>query len=549
MNFIEHITRNRHRYYIVLICTVGVILSAKGIMDESVISMNGDMPKYLMNGAFFYDLIRDASFTDPLGYAYHYYAKYPALSLGHHPILLGIAEVPFYSVFGISVFSGRLTIIFFLLLAAIFLFLLAKSAYGETVAFFASLLLVTTPYVIEFSRIVMSEIPTLALVTATAYFYYQYCESDKKRYIFASAVSLTLSLYSKHNAVFMVPVLLFYLLIRKGPRGLLRKEVMFSALTCALLLVPLVLITLKFSRANLAFVSTALSSNSSSVVTPLSTRYLYYLNIIWERHLTMPVFILSLVSILVSIYRRDRKTIILFLWIICLGMSIGYLGWKGSRYAIYWIPAFCLFAALAINYFQSASWKVAIATLLLAITGYQFAVSFHREADSTDGYEKAAKYIIDNKKEGSILYSGIIDTGYFIFFLRKDQTDRDLIILRADKILATSKMNWIIDNRIKKPDDIYGILKNWGVRYVVIEDVASPSHSLEWLRQEVKSDKFILRKRITLRSNTLKTDQVPLCIYEFKEYSPPKAGQKLHMDIPLMGDSIDIPFDSLHLAE
>jgi 4-amino-4-deoxy-L-arabinose transferase-like glycosyltransferase len=549
MSFIELIARNRQRYYIIVICIIGFILSAKGIMDESVISMNGDMPKYLMNGAFFYDLIRDVAFADPLGYAYQYYAKYPALSLGHHPILLGVAEVPFYSIFGISVFSGRLTIVFFLLLAAIFLFLLVKSAYGETTAFFSSLLFVTTPYVIEFSRIVMSEIPTLALVTTTAYFYYQYCESGEKRYMVASAVSLSLSIYSKHIAVFMVPVFLFYLLIRKGPRALLKKEVLLSGLTCALLLAPLVLITLKFSRANLDFVTTALSSKSSSAVASLKTRYLYYLNAIWERHLTIPVFILSVISIPVSIYRRDRRTIIFFLWIICLGVMMGYLGWKGSRYTIYWIPAFCLLAALTFNLFQSASWKAAVGILLLVITGYQFIVSFQREPDFTDGYETAARYIIDNKKDGSILYSGIIDTGYFIFFLRKDQTDRDLIILRADKMLATSKMNWIIDNRIKKRDEIYDILTKWGVRYVVIEDVESPSRSLEWLRQEVRSDKFVLRKVIALRSNTPKTDKVPLSIYEYKEYSSPRSGQRLHMNIPLMGDSIDIPFDSLQHAK
>jgi hypothetical protein len=549
MNFIEHVKRNRFRYYITLICTIVLILSAKGIWDESVISMHGDMPRYLMNGAFFYDLIRDLAFKDPLGYAYRYYARYPALSLGHHPLLLGLAEVPFYSVFGISVFSGRLTIVFFQLLAAIFLFLLVKSVYDETIAFFSSLLFVTTPYIVEFSRIVMSEIPTLALLITAAYFFYQYCESDKNKYIVASAVSLSLSIYSKHIAVFMIPVFLFYLLVRRGPRSLLKREVIFSCLICALLLVPFVLITLKFSRANLNFVTTALSSKPSSFVVPLSNRFYYYVNTIWERHLTLPVFILSLVSIPVHIYRRDRRTIIFFLWIICLGIMVGSLGWRGSRYAIYWIPAFCLFAALTFNYFQTRSWRVAVAAVLLVITGYQFVVTFQKKIDFTDGYEKAAIYIINNKKAGTILYSGIIDTGYFIFFLRKHQTDRDLIILRADKMLATSKMNWIIDNKIKTRDEIYDILKNWGVRYVVIEDVESPSHSLEWLRQEVKSDKFILRKMITLKSNKRKTDNVPLSIYEFKEYASPKAGQRLHMDIPLMGDSIDVPFDSLQHAE
>lgn len=549
MNFIEHIKRNRSRYYIALICTIVIILSTKGIMDESVISMNGDMPKYLMNGAFFYDFIRDLAFKDPLGYAYEYYARYPALSLGHHPLLLGVAEVPFYSVFGISVFSGRLTIVFFLLLAAIFLFFLVKSVYDETIAFFSSLLFVTTPYIVDFSRIVMSEIPTLALLVTAAYFFYQYCESEKKKYIFASAVSLVLSIYSKHNAVFMIPVFLVYLLIRKGPRSFLKKEVIFSCLIIGFLLLPLLLITLKFSRANLNFATTALSSKPSSLVTPFSSRLFYYLNSIWERHLTLPVFILSLISIPVSIYRRDRRTIIFFLWIVCLGMMMVYLGWRESRYAIYWIPAFCLFAALTFNYFQARSWRASVSILLIVITAYQFVVSFKTKPDFTDGYEEAAKYIVENKEGASILYSGIIDTGYFIFFVRKHRSDRDIIILRADKVLATSKMNWIIDNKIKKRDEIYDILKNYGVRYVVIEDIESPSRSLEWLRQEVKSDKFILCKVIILKSSYHKTDNVPLSIYEFKEYASPKAGQRLQMDIPLMGGSIDIPFDGLQHAK
>jgi hypothetical protein len=49
--------------YIVLLLAVVLFLSTKGITDESVISLNGDMPKYLMNGAYIHDLIDDIMHT------------------------------------------------------------------------------------------------------------------------------------------------------------------------------------------------------------------------------------------------------------------------------------------------------------------------------------------------------------------------------------------------------------------------------------------------------------------------------------------------------
>ena len=43
------------------------------------------------------------SVDEGLRYAQHYFARYPALSLGHHPILLPVTLVPFYAIFGVSV--------------------------------------------------------------------------------------------------------------------------------------------------------------------------------------------------------------------------------------------------------------------------------------------------------------------------------------------------------------------------------------------------------------------------------------------------------------
>lgn len=520
---------------IILLCIVVLVLSAKGITDESVVDMNGDMPNYLMNGAFFYDLVRDLSITDPLGYAYRYYARYPALSLGHHPLLLGVAEVPFYAIFGISVFSARLTIILFMLLAAIFWFLLISSVYDETVAFLSSLLFVTTPYIVKFSRIVMSEIPTLALLIIATYFFYKYCELDKKKYALASAISWTLSVYAKHIAVFMFPVFFIYLLIKKGIRSIIRKELIISYIIIIVLVLPLVFISLKFAQTHVAMVTEKTLSDRLSL-----SYFSHLIEILWKYHLTPPVLVLSLISIFVSLYRKDNRIILFLFWTLGCYMLVIYLALLRPRDTIYLIPVFSLFASTTVNLSIHRTWKVFISTLLLVIIGYQFAIAFRLDPVYADGYEQAARYVTENKKGDSVLYSGVNDTGYFIFFIRKHDTNRDLIVLRANKILATSKMHSVVDDRITNREEIYEILNNFGVGYVVIEDTESGSRALEWLREEVKSSRFILRKKIILQSNRRKVNNIPLSIYEYKEYKPLQETETLHMNIPLMGDSINV---------
>ena len=41
------------------VCLLGIVLAAPGLTDESHVSLDGDMPRYLMNAAFLHDLARD----------------------------------------------------------------------------------------------------------------------------------------------------------------------------------------------------------------------------------------------------------------------------------------------------------------------------------------------------------------------------------------------------------------------------------------------------------------------------------------------------------
>ena len=186
MEIFALLKRKRTILYIGVLLFIVIALSTKGITDESVVSLNGDMPKFLMNGVYFYDLLADFPVSNPMEHAYLYFAQYPALSLGHHPILLGITEVPFYAVFGISVFSARLCIVFFTVIGVIALFFLVRLIYGDDIAFLASALYATTPFVVKFTRIVMPEIQAITLIIVSAYFFYKFSQSDKKSFAAAT---------------------------------------------------------------------------------------------------------------------------------------------------------------------------------------------------------------------------------------------------------------------------------------------------------------------------------------------------------------------------
>ena len=91
-----------------------------------------------------------------------------------------LAEVPVYAVFGISVFSGKLTILFFVLLGSIMWFRLIQSLYDENTALFSTLLFITTPFFVQFSTMVMSEIPALALMITASFYFHQYLKSKSR---------------------------------------------------------------------------------------------------------------------------------------------------------------------------------------------------------------------------------------------------------------------------------------------------------------------------------------------------------------------------------
>jgi hypothetical protein len=275
-------------------------------------------------------------------------------------------------------------------------------------------------------------------------------------------------------------------------------------------------------------------------------RMLRCLQFLWESLLTVPVLILSLAGILIAILRRDIGARLFLLWIISYYVFGTYARVQVPRYIIYWVPAFCFFAASVLTLLNNQRWKILVAIVLTVIGGYQFALAFESKPQYASGYEEAARYVVDNRRGESVLFHGMMGTRlYFIFFVRKHDPDRELIVLRSDKMLVSKREDVGVAERFKNREKLYGLLNDFGTGYVVIEEKKFEPRRSQWLIEEVKSKGFTLSKRIPIVSNDHRLENASLAVYAYNGYTAPNLEKMLRIDIPAMGDSISVRLGDL----
>lgn len=535
-----------------LVCTLGIGLAARNLTDEGFVTLDGDMPRYLMNGVFLRDLLLAFPWTAPLQFAEHYYARYPALSLGHHPLLPAIAEVPFFLTLGISVFSARISVLAALALALVCWFRLVRSIYDTSTAWFASLLLISTPGFITLFQLVLSEPYTLSLIITCVYLMHRYAVTERPIFGVAFVVCAVASAYAKHLAVFMFPVYLLQFVAAFGVRRLFTRPVMLAGGATVLGLVPLVPLTLEYSQVNVQIAQHVDPSNRVG-----SRNLLRFARRLWGGPfgLTAPLMALAVVSIVAAAFRRDRRVVLFVGWAGAIYLGVVALAVGNDRFVCYWLPGFAGMAAAALHASPARTWRVACSIAVLATVGYQLWLvretakpgrSIGITPDGAGGYEEAARFVTEHRRGDSVLYSAAVDTGYFVFHVRKHDARREMIVLRADKVLTTSRMRELaIENKIADPREIHGVLKRFGVGYVVIENRPYPEGPLRWLEDAVRGDDFDHRLTVPIDSRARRMAGATVSVYEYRGRVPADPDAPLDMRIFHMNETIALRMGQL----
>lgn len=528
------------RWLLAVCLLAGLALSGRGLGDERYVSMQGDMPRHLMNGVFFLDLVRDLPApSDAFEYARHYYARYPALSLGHHPFLIALVEAPFFAVFGVSVTTARLVSVLFMLLGVYWTFRLALECLGDAwAAAAAGLTFASSPYVVELAQSVMTELPALSLSVAAALYGHRFAERQRGRDILTATLLAAFAAWAKQLAVVVTPALILYVWWRVGWRRLLRRDVLCAVTVAALIVAPLVPITLVLSPFNVALAAgyaegLAESGRLSLAATVVRGALL--------DHLSPVVIATGLLGVGVMVYRRLAVGWLAVVWIASTAAFISVVvGGESSRYAIYWVPAWALGVGAACSPLVGRVRVVMAVAVAAALTTQLVRASQVRLA-GLDGYEAAARHVVDTPRGTTVMFAGDVDTGYFTFFVRKHDAARRTIVLRADKMLTTSFMGSVAaEDRISRPEEVRAVIERFGVGYIVVEDRPSASQVQNWLLQEVTTSGYIERMRLPANSADVRLRGRSLVVYEVADARPAAADARLDIRLPLVSQQIDV---------
>ena len=526
-----------------------VVLGTRGITDEASGMLGGDMARYVMNGVFLHDLIGAggvSSFDDLVDYAERFYARYPALSLGHHPPLPFVAVVPFFLVFGVSLFAARLCALSFFVLAAWGLHALGTRLLGWQAGTWAALLFVTNLFVLRAGQYLLSEMPMVALVLVSLNVLLHYCDTGQRRHFLWFVIAAAASLYAKQLAVFMLPVYGVILVTRLGWRSLLRPHVLAMTGLGVVLALPIVAMSIALAPANVRIATWSagelIDGTSNLRVLRIVTRAI-------GTHLSWPAGLAVVVGGIALASRRHWTMLTIGLvWIgAVIGGTVVFAGSvESARYSFGAMPAYCLLAAGLATVLSPGSIRWAAVAILGGAVLWQTWLIRDVRPSGAGGYEAAAKYVTEHSREAAVLFDGAIDTGYFVFFVRKHDPAGRILVLRSDKVMATpppagsTRGGWVTGQA-----EVDAFLHRFGVHLIVIEERTRGPLALRQFQEALKSDRFIERQRIPIVTTDPLLKGRNLVVYEFRDARPPDPEAELDINLPKGGREIKLRMKDL----
>ncbi len=430
-----------------------------------------DAPRHALNGVFLLDFIHSGQWLHPVQFANDYYGQYPALTILLYPPLFYILSIPFYAIFGVSHSTALLVVFLHYVAFAIGAWSLFRFCLNAWEAFVAAVILITVPEIAYWGRQVMLEIPAFAFLIWSAVFFLRYRTSQRALHLYLCALLLLLSMYTKISTGFMG--LVYALTLFNDRRALLLRDrqVWFAAVISLMMLVPLILMTLKFGQAN---VQSVVGINDAVVSRFSPAGWLWYLRQFPDQ-LGWPLTIAAGLMICWSLVQRNWKGMPAhdqFFWTSWL--VVGYLFFsaidlKEARHDLFIFPPLILAAVLFFKRCLPARIYSVSITLLAGAVLIQTLVA--RPVHYVRGYAQAAQYIASNAAPGGrVLFSGYRD-GSFIFNMREQEQRRDISVIRADKLLlnVSIRRELGVTEHDLTERQINDQINQLGIQYLVIQ--------------------------------------------------------------------------------
>lgn len=499
-----------------------------------------DSPRHALNGVFVKDLLRDMPLDDPAGYAYRYYAQYPALTILFYPPLFYAVSAPFYALFGVSHETALLVVALHYLAFGMGCWRLARFWFDQTGALTFAGLVLLLPEVAFWGRQVMLEVPAFAFLVWSAVAFVAHWRSDRPVYLYLTAALLVLAMYTKISVAFVGLVYAILLLHRNGRALLWRGHVWAVLLLSVIGLLPLIVLTLKFGQANVQSVSGVADSVASRTSIAGWVWYLRQMPL----QTGWPLLLVAAFGVAWALVRKGRVPLAQAwafwgVWLVLGYVFYSLIDLKEARHSMYILPAL-VFAAVAVVQALAPAMVARLALLTLVVVT-AFITALWRPVYYVDGYAQVVDEIARRAPRDSVvLFSGYRD-GSFTFNLRAREDRRDLSVLRADKVLLSVavRRELGVEDKGLSEEEISRVINTSGVHYVVMQPgFWTDLEAMRRFERVLASSQFEEVARIDTPANH-RAHERELVIYRNLGPVSPKP-EKLNIELKIIGRTIEL---------
>lgn len=519
---------------------LGLIVAAHLILDPSSEPFfNNDETRHVMTGVFFRDLLHDQPFEAPRDYAEQYYLQYPALGLLVWPPLFHFAEGMVMTVLGPSFGTARLTLAIFGLIAGVYCYRLFRRFLPAETAAVGVLLVGATPLVFIYSRYVMAEVPTLAFVLMSLFYFERYLQTERKFDAIGCCLAAAFAALTRFDGIVLLPYVLLRLWMARRFSLLLRWPVLVGVGLALLLTVPFYYLALSEYGSAIGKAAAEGTSAESTSLFALGNLFYYPSTIPNQIGWGLTFFAGLGLAGMATKQGRERLQIPVALILSTYVMFTPFAELE-ERHAIYWIPALVLLALEGVRYFQTwFKWRFARAVLLgLLCLLTAIDTARHRARNwCVFGYEDAAKYVLRHNRETPVcLMDGFLNGG-FIYYTRLHDPERKLWVLRGDKVFYSvlSDPSGGYEERVNSREGILDLIYRFDPELIVLEEpeiyFSLPVARL--LRETIRNhpERFVLVERIPIRTNHHHFEGHELLIYRNLKRNPDR---NQHIEIEMM---------------
>ena len=506
---------------------------------------NNDETRHVMTGLFVQDALRDLPLANPRGYVTQYYLQYPALAIPLYPPLFYLVEGVLMLVAGTSMLVPKVLVLGFLALACGYLYRLVRTTHDETTAVVATLIFAFSPLVFELSRQVMLEVPTLSFVLVATYHIQRYLDGGLRRDLVLACAGVVAAALTRFSGILLAPFILMLLVSRRQLGVLARKEVLVTIGLALLAVVPFYAVTwATVGWVHAMQVAQGLGTPSTSL--SLLERLADY-----PRRLPTQMSWFAAVPALVGLAgalgaSRARPSAPYLALAGATYMTFAPMAIHDSRFVVYWVPAFALFAADAILRIAGAAGRrrVGIGLVSICILGTTW-VAVRQDPPYVRGYETAARYVLSHTTRSRFcLFDGGLN-GDFIYQMRRNDPGRRMWVLRADKILYSILLQPTTRHEDTPSEQaMLEAIARYAPEFIVVESpptFAFKTPAGQRLRALLRDhqERFSLSLTVPIQTNRAEVGHSSLWIYRnLLEGKPP---QKVEFEVPMLRKRIETP--------